>query len=181
MNERHDPIVQALSQLQPRSPGVSREQLLYEAGRTAARRQCRRWQTISAVLAIGCITAAVAIFSQGNSSTAPQARTVAMRAHATRPSSTPANGSARSPVKQLTAAPGPQPFTHWLWSQIDQSPPVESEQARYIQIRNAVIEHGTRALPGPPNAAHSDRSQTFATSDTSEQQAIQAILRSNDL
>jgi hypothetical protein len=137
-------VESALARLHPQDAAVSRENVLYLAGRAAgyaqALRQARTWQAAAAVLAL---TTGLSLAWHGLAPTPAPPNWVAAAHPQPRVKTIPtAAVSAPAPAPDVILANNPGPFARiWLFR-----PPPGS----YLDLRDRVLARGLDALPKPP-------------------------------
>jgi hypothetical protein len=110
----------ALAELAPRSAGINRDQLMYQAGRSAARRNGWLAPGIAAVLASAATVAAVLLVHH------PEPQIV------------------RVPATNRAVQPSPRPNTALAVNDIRWE-----ERADALRLRNEILDRGVEALPAP--------------------------------
>jgi hypothetical protein len=137
-------VESALAGLRPQDAGVSRENVLYLAGRAAgyaqARRQARTWQAAAAVLAL---TSGLSLAWHGLAPAPAPPNAVVIAHPQPHVNAVPAAAvSAPAPAPDVLLANNPGPIARiWLFH-----PPPGS----YLDLRDRVLARGLDALPKPP-------------------------------
>lgn len=113
----------ALGGLKPAGASVSRDRVMFHAGRASMRRQNRLWQAATGILAVVLLASVVS--RPQPAGPAPRAETFAYQPTTAAPAASPSEPIDRAEVEAFR---------------------------RYVRTRRAVLEHGIEAIPAAPTS-----------------------------